>query len=108
MKRVFNVFDGLFLLGLYFKLSGTGPALQWWEVFAPYALEAVGIAIRLWLSTYSFGDRLAFVLFKWKVTNTMRQASKDAEKQVKKAFYADMQAELERRRKEGVADDGTK
>lgn len=41
MKRVNLICTVLFFMGLHYKLTGTGPALSWIEVFLPFIIEAV-------------------------------------------------------------------
>lgn len=78
MKRTFNIFDGLFLLALYFKLSGTGPALAWWEVFAPYIVEAFSVVVAFVLNLFNLKDRLKFWFWKMGMKLRVRRAANKA------------------------------
>jgi len=87
MKRQFSVFDGLFLLALYFKLSRTGPALSWFEVFTPYLVEGVAAIIGAALTLFNVKDRLKFKLWQWAMQLRVKWAGKAA-----RAFMAEQQA----------------
>ena len=96
MKRLFSIFDGLFLLALYFKLSGTGPALSWFDVFAPYLVEAVAALIGSVLTLFNVKDRLKFLAWQWAMNLRVKWAGKAA-----RAFMADQQAKGQAARKVG-------
>lgn len=87
MKRQFSIFDGLFLLALYFKLSGSGPALSWFDVFAPYLVEAVTVLIGSVFTLFNVKDRLKFRLWQWAMNLRVKWAGKAA-----RAFMAEQNA----------------
>lgn len=88
MKRRFNVFDGLFLLALYFKLSHTGPSISWFEAFAPYMVESVSIIVGAVAKTLSLKDRYKFLVWKIAMRLRVRQAAKQSAQFMKMAEEA--------------------
>jgi hypothetical protein len=76
--RPFNVFDGLFLVALYFKLSGQGPAIAWWEVFAPYMVEAVITIVGSVVVALQWHERIKYFLWKKAVGWRMKKLAKKA------------------------------
>lgn len=78
MKRHFSIFDGLFLLALYFKLSGTGPVITWLEVFLPYLVEGVAAIIGAVAKLFNWPDRLKFWFWKAAMRVRVRRAGEQA------------------------------
>lgn len=78
MRKTFSIFDGLFLLFLYFKLSGTGPGLAWWEVWIPYMIEVVYIIGANIAKAFAVRDRLKYFLWNIAVKVRVKQAGKQA------------------------------
>ncbi len=83
MKRQFNVFDGLFLIALVFKLRNLDPVPAWWEVFAPYLFEALTILIGTLLTAFSFKERSKFWLYEIVMKIRVKQAAKQARRFMK-------------------------
>jgi hypothetical protein len=84
MKRHFNLFDALFILFLYFKLSETGPELNWLTIFAPYLAEWLFILWAAMDKTFGWSDRVAYsfwkLALKWRIKMNARQARREANK----------------------------
>lgn len=78
MKRQFNIYDGLFLLALVFKLRNIEPVPKWWEVFAPYMLEAVTVVIVAIFATLGIKERLKFWLWQLALKLRVKMAGKKA------------------------------
>lgn len=83
MKRGINLYDGLFLLALYFKLSGTGPALNWVEVFLPYVIHLIVSLFMLIDSIFKFTELVKFFVMKPLYILKYRRAYKRAIKNIK-------------------------
>lgn len=84
--RPFNVFDGLFLLALAFKLTGEGPALSWFDVFAPYLIEAVLAIVGAIAGIFQWGERLKFFAWEkavgWRLKGLAKKAKAIARKDI--------------------------
>lgn len=82
MKRNLSLFDGLALLMLYFKLSGTGPDVTWLMVVAPYMVEVV-VVILLYIGTlFSWSEKIRFFIFKKIIAIRSKAAGKKASKNI--------------------------
>lgn len=64
MKKPISLIEGLFLLFLYFKLTGTGLALSWFWVFSPFLFSAVFTVLEFFVDRYGVVDRIKFWLWK--------------------------------------------
>lgn len=81
MIRPITIFDGLFLLFVYFKLNGDWPEISWWLVICgPYCGQLLFLAIVVMAKTFSFEDRLKFFFWNWAVKRKLKKASSDARK----------------------------
>lgn len=71
MKRQFNVFDGIFLLALFLKLTNQGPAITWIDVFTPYIVEAFFAGIGALATLFSWREKIKYwfwnAAMKWRV-----------------------------------------
>jgi hypothetical protein len=97
MKRTFNIFDGLFLMALYFKLTKTGLVLCWPAVFLPYMVEGTLAMITAYSSLFNWPDRVKFWLYQFAVKMRVAKAGKQARKFMK----AQEEAGRERARQTG-------
>lgn len=80
MKKSFSVFDGLFLLALYFKLSGT-VNVSWLGVVAPCVLEMFVSGLLLMNSIYGWDNKPKIWLIKILSKKTFNDAVKAAKAQ---------------------------
>jgi hypothetical protein len=86
MKKQFSVFDALFILFLYFKLSGTGPSMKWWECFSPYIMECGFTLLGFLYTLFNVGGRLKFILWRKAMRIRVKVAAKKAKDQILKKF----------------------
>lgn len=86
MKRPINLLDGLFLLFLYFKLSGEGPKISWFEVFTPFIVGLLWTIVNFMLTESGFYgeivDRFSFWLWKIRNKTLIKKAARNAHKAV--------------------------
>jgi hypothetical protein len=78
MKRNFNIFDGLFLMALYFKLTGTGLILCWVAVFIPYMVEGALALIAAYFRLFGWTDQVKFWLWKFALNKRVAKAGDKA------------------------------
>lgn len=97
MKRTFNIFDGLFLMALYFKLTSTGLVLCWPAIFLPHLVEGGLAIIAAYSKLFNWPDRVKFWLFKFTLNRDMAKAGSKARKFMK----AQEEAGRERARQSG-------
>lgn len=97
MIKQFTLYDGLFILALYFKLTNTGLVLSWWLVFAPFYVEAIILFISKIGGLFGVVDRVKFFLWKYAMAKQVAKAAKLSAKQVDDWF-----------KKGGKSDAGTK
>lgn len=83
MKRSFNLFDGLFLLAVYFKLSGVYP-VSFLELWAPYLLEALMAIIYLVATMYGWQLRFQTWVTKTATKIMLKRYVEKAKKQANK------------------------
>lgn len=80
MKRTFNIFDGLFLLALYFKLTGTGLVVCWPAVFLPYLLEGALAIVSAFSGLFGWADRVKYWFWKFALNRRVDKAGDKARK----------------------------
>lgn len=78
MKRQFNIFDGLFLLALVFKLKNWTPTPTWFEVFLPYVIESVLSLIKVLSQLFGWEDRVKFWFWNWAKDRAVKRAGTKA------------------------------
>lgn len=88
MKRQLNIFDGLFLLALYFKLTSTGLVLCWPGVFVPYLAEAILAIITAYSRAFGWIDRIKYWFWKGAMERGIKRAGKKARQFMKSAEEA--------------------
>lgn len=97
MKRQFNIFDGLFLMALYFKLTGTGLVLCWVAVFLPYMVEGALAIIGAYSRLFGWNERVKFWFWNWAKNKAVKRAGAQARAYMK----AQEEAGKEQARKTG-------
>lgn len=85
MKRQLNIFDGLFLMALYFKITNTGLVLCWAAVFIPYYTEAALGVITAYSRLFGWGDRIKYWFWKWAMDRGVKRAGEKAREYMKAA-----------------------
>jgi hypothetical protein len=85
MKRITFVLGLLFVLGVHYKLTGTGPALSWVEVFLPLILEGVWwilVAVdALFNITAGIRFRILKPIIMWRYQRDIKKAHEALKKQ---------------------------
>lgn len=84
MKRTFNIFDGLFLMALYFKLTGTGLVVCWVAVFLPYMVEGALALIAAYSRLFGWSERIKFWFWNWAKDRAIKRAGTQARAYMKK------------------------
>lgn len=83
MKRIFSLFDAVFVLFLYFKLSET-LALSWITVFSPFVIEwslqFVGALDKTFGWSAWVNYRFWKLALKWRVDRATKQARREMKK----------------------------
>lgn len=88
MKRTFNIFDGIFLMALYFKLTGSGLVLCWVAVFLPYLIEGALALITAYSRLFGWPERIKFWFWNWAKDWAVKRAGKRARAYMKKQEQA--------------------
>jgi hypothetical protein len=78
MKRTFNIFDALFLMALYFKLTNSGLVLCWPAVLLPYLIEGGGVLISAYSRLFGWNERVKFWFWNWAKDRAIKRAAKQA------------------------------
>lgn len=86
MIKQFTLYDALFIMALYFKLTNTGLILSWWLVFAPFYVEAIILFISKVGGLFGVIDRVKFFLWKYALEKRIAKAGKLSSKQVDEWF----------------------
>jgi hypothetical protein len=78
MKRHFNIFDGLFLMALYFKVTATGLVLCWAAVFTPYLVEGALALITAYSKLFGWNERVKFWFWNFAKDRAVKRAGTQA------------------------------
>lgn len=86
MKRQFNVFDALFILALFGKLSGSIPEVSWLDVVTPYLIEAVVVIFSVFNSVYGWDVSVRTSFLRWVASRKYDRVYKQAKKETEEQF----------------------
>jgi hypothetical protein len=99
MIRPLNIFDGLVLLFLYCKLTGSGPVpITWFEVFSPWMAEVIVRIIGSVIILMGGAERFKYWVWKIALKLRVRNASKEARRYIMKQAQEAMAESLKRGR----------
>jgi len=85
MKRTELICTALTLMGIHYKLTGTGPDLSWFEVFLPLIIEGILYIIKALDGLLNISAPLRLRIIKpiimWKFNQDIKKAHEAIKKQ---------------------------